>query len=176
MASNESMAQWLIEHGANVNSQNSSGYTALHIAVMEIRPKFTKTFVDTERRAVQLSLIWLLIQYGANIDLLDRNDRSPLYYAVDGDDEETVHLLLQHGAAVEPPNGNWQKSMLLAVETGRMNILKLFLGQGALETTTTDQLSQLLVSAVRSKQSAMVKLLLRYGADVNTMTDKMWQS
>ena len=148
-----STAQWLFDHGANINFQNSLGHSALHIAITVISLKNAFT-------TAQLALIQLLLQHGADVNLLDRGYESPLHRAVDMNNEETVHLLLQKGADIEPPHGDWQNSVLsLAMQRGRANLFKVLLEQGA-KTTTPDQLSWLLQSAVKSpfEQIAIVPM------------------
>lgn len=50
------VVEWLVEHGANVNTQDEMGYSALHIATQE---KHTE-------------LVSYLLRNGANVNIQDK--------------------------------------------------------------------------------------------------------
>jgi ankyrin repeat protein len=82
---NVEVVQILIEHGANVNTQDFfNGYAALHLAA----------------RNYSLELLQLLLKHKAEVDIKDINGNTPLYLAVinaNGKDG-AIQRLLQNGA------------------------------------------------------------------------------
>jgi len=83
---NIELAMMLIRRGADVNSKNSWGLTALHIASMD----------------GNIKLADLLIENGADVNIKDDFGKTPLNTALNkGDDEEVVNLLLTKGASID---------------------------------------------------------------------------
>lgn len=80
---NKVMAQLLIDKGANVNAQNSEGYTALHYAVQKI--------------ATNRGLVETLFAAGADL-IRDKNGYSPLIYAGQKHSWEVSELAIKYGA------------------------------------------------------------------------------
>lgn len=74
VAGKDIIADILIEHGADVNSTNYVGSTALHFAV-------DNTTVD------------LLIKAGANVNALDRDKWSPLHFAAQSGNSSFLFVL-----------------------------------------------------------------------------------
>jgi len=68
-----------LKSGADVNSKNSSGWTALHFA--------------SDRKNVAS----LLIQKGAELNVLNDDDDTPLDKAIEWEDSETADLIRKHG-------------------------------------------------------------------------------
>ncbi|WP_255453420.1 ankyrin repeat domain-containing protein [Wolbachia endosymbiont of Atemnus politus] len=67
----------------NLNAKDSMGYTALHKAV------FSKRFDEVK----------LLIDKGARVDVQDKHELTPLFYAVMNNDEKMIKLLVETGNA-----------------------------------------------------------------------------
>ena len=80
------LAEWLIEHGANINTQDENDFSALHIAVQEkhigmvsyllgkgadvnIRDKFGNNPIMRTNRATPVEIFRILLENGADIDL-----------------------------------------------------------------------------------------------------------
>lgn len=75
--------------GNNVQSRDSRGRTALHIAVLS---------------RANTDIISFLVKTGADINARDKNGDSPLHIAVRENDRANGELLLAHGADVFYPN------------------------------------------------------------------------
>lgn len=75
--------------GNNVQSRDSRGRTALHIAVLS---------------RANTDIITFLVKTGADINARDKNGDSPLHIAVRENDRANGELLLAHGADVFYPN------------------------------------------------------------------------
>lgn len=116
----------LIQNGANVNAQASTGSTPLYEAVLngfeditrvllENGADFMKTFPNQNRSTVLhiasffgcTAIVQLLLETGMGIEVKDEELRTPLHYAIGADGEKrlwygniwTVELLLQHNAS-----------------------------------------------------------------------------
>jgi ankyrin repeat protein len=111
-----------------LNDEDACGETALHIAIVENRPRivstllrFSKSIADTPMNhhgtmtkvllekpqhwhcplhgAIRdLKLVKALVDGGATVDLPDAEGLTPLVAAIHGKDEEAVGYLLEHGA------------------------------------------------------------------------------
>lgn len=110
------MMQLLVEHGANVNVQGSSGATPLFWAVLRdqkddvkylldhgANPNLTNAFGDTPLiMAVQLgfaSLVQPLVEKGADVNAQNQNLMRALGYAMsNNNDDSIVDYLKKHGA------------------------------------------------------------------------------
>ena len=87
---NSEILQWLIEKGADVNTQDRRGYSALHAA--------------SQNRHV--SIIQILLQSGANPNLVDSFGNGPLWTAIINSrgDDAIPSILIKSGANQEHMN------------------------------------------------------------------------
>jgi uncharacterized protein len=101
---NISLLSWLIDSGANVNHQDRNGYSALHFAGQEKRFECAK----------------LLIDKGANLELVDLHGNTSLWTAVfnSRDDTRLVKLYVQHGANMDHINKHQRTPRQLAETIG----------------------------------------------------------
>lgn len=79
---------FLIENGADVNTQNEKGITALMLA----------------SRFGHIETVKFLIEKGANVNIRDIHDMSAFLYARDNNNEDIQMLLLKKGASARPIN------------------------------------------------------------------------
>ncbi|CAH1253041.1 DAPK1 [Branchiostoma lanceolatum] len=79
------MVELLIQHGADVNSKDKYGETALH---------WVSVFGNTEMGK-------LLIQRGADVEARDKYGNTALHSAISNGKTEIVEMLIQHGADVQ---------------------------------------------------------------------------
>lgn len=81
----------------------------------------------------QAHICELLLEYGANVDVLDINGCTPLRKAVQQGHEEVVKILLAHGANVEIPNHSGWTPIYTSTAGYSMgtNIWKVLLDHGA---------------------------------------------
>ncbi|KAJ9597724.1 hypothetical protein L9F63_011434, partial [Diploptera punctata] len=80
----EEAAQFLIRN-KTINSQERNGNTALSIAVRQVRLS-------------QHDIVKLLLEHGADVDISDKYNMTPLMHAVKCTDVHIVELLVEHGA------------------------------------------------------------------------------
>ncbi|XP_048050003.1 ankyrin repeat and SOCS box protein 18 isoform X3 [Megalobrama amblycephala] len=88
-------AQLYLRFGSCVNHSSSSGETPLGV-VCGVAPEKT----DNSQDERYLELCRLLLAYGANINLADKERRSPLHKAARNVQHKMVELLLDHGADI----------------------------------------------------------------------------
>ena len=105
-------ASLLVTCGADVNTQDASGRTALHAAA----EKGSKKIVD------------LLVAGGAQVDKEDSSGRTPLLLAVLGGHTDVVKLLLEHGADIHVAHpGDSRRLLDIAMASGHNAIANLIL-------------------------------------------------
>jgi ankyrin repeat protein len=76
------VARILLDHGANPDTPDTKGATALHLALEWPR---------------EVTAVELLLQYGADVNSRDKNGRTPLHKAADKGILQIVEVLLNHG-------------------------------------------------------------------------------
>ncbi|KAH8983535.1 ankyrin repeat-containing domain protein [Lactarius akahatsu] len=114
------VAKLLVEHGADVNTQNKRCATLLHIAASKLNLESVRVFLDLGARANvkdsrsqtplhkvllskhhrkdRLGIALLLIEGGANVNARDKNHETPLHLASYFLEPKSVRILLDHGA------------------------------------------------------------------------------
>jgi ankyrin repeat protein len=78
------IARWLLDHGANPNSQEYDHSTPLHLAAAQ----------------GHLELVLTLLEHGVDLNAMNTNNRTPLHEASERGHIDIVRLLIQHGADV----------------------------------------------------------------------------
>ena len=107
LKSNPQLANCSEEHGVKV--------TPLHIASVKGSP----------------SMVKLLLSKKANVNALDDNGWTPLYYAIDIDKRQVAELLLSHGANVNIRAKDGMSALLYAVAEDSLEIAKLLISSRA---------------------------------------------
>ena len=108
--------QSAIEQGANVNEQNSLGFTPLITAAANSRPE----------------IISALLEAGANVNARTKYKETALIWAASNENDlEVVKLLLEAGADVNARNGNGETALMHAAFFTNAEVVKLLLQYGA---------------------------------------------
>lgn len=110
---NIEVARALIEKGANIDAQDTTGKTALMIAAFSDE--------DTISR--------LLIEQTSNIDAVDEEGRSALFFAIQS--PWIVKMLLAYGASVNIQDSSGDTPLMVAVKHGDVLSMKAMLAAGA---------------------------------------------
>lgn len=177
------MARFLLLNGvADINLKNQTGRTALFNAVESF---------DTE-------LVDLLLAHGANVNVKDKDDVTPLYEAIrggfmskSGDENgqlrfEISRRLLDKGADLTIQKKGltpWLTPLSLAIYQGFPEIAVLLIERGADPNDPTgsrkydnhgDKNYTVLMQAAANGMSNVVKILLAKGADVNAHSENGW--
>jgi ankyrin repeat protein len=140
----------LLEHGADVNSAQPDGMTALHWAAINNDVKLANmlliagadanaatrlggyTALDLAARDGHDDLVTTLLAHGADVKRADLHGTTPLMFAARAGDVAAITTLLQAGADVnakETTKG--ETALMLASAYGRTDAVKLLLAHGA---------------------------------------------
>ncbi|KAF5137383.1 Ankyrin repeat domain-containing protein 50 [Metarhizium anisopliae] len=116
-------------------------------------------------------LAFLLAERDADIDIRDRDRRTPLSWAATNGHEAVVKLLLEKGANTETTESHYgQTPLLWAAKNGHKAVVKLLLEKGANTETIESYYGQTpLLRAAKNGHEAVVKLLLEKGANTETI-------
>ena len=151
------VVRMLLEHDGPfkvpVNARTKEGQTALHLAL----------------RHHHLSIVELLLEFGADVDVEESDNTTPLllalrlsYYIL-----ETAQLLLEHGASVHVRDEYGRTPLHLASRSNLPSIVALLLKFGAnVGAQDHDKITPLLLAS-RSRSVATIKVLLEHGANVH---------
>jgi len=113
------MATLLLPHSGDIN-QLHAGHTLLHLCMRL-----------TNNPQSNRDMMRMLLQSGANPQVLCNQGESPLEYAVRYQSEVMVNELLDGGAEIEHVNSTGNTALLVAVNHGYVGMTKLLLRRGA---------------------------------------------
>ena len=176
MKGGDQLAKLIIEKGADINTTDEKGNTALHLATQNNDLELTK----------------FLIQKGADVNAKDSSKNPPLHYAAMKDNIAFMQLLIENGADVNISLEELRhiqyidgptrfrvaiktQSLLLWVMKmkGGDQLAKLIIEKGADVKTTKDKDGETpLHCAVAFNSSELVELLLKKGAYINAKNHK----
>jgi hypothetical protein len=109
------VAEFLLDHGANVDGKDGLEQTPLHIAADHGSEDVAK----------------LLLDRGANVDARDFLDATPLQYSALRGYKNIVVLLITHGAAANARSKFGKTALHVAATEGHIAIVDFLLGHGA---------------------------------------------
>ncbi|KAK8923034.1 Ankyrin repeat domain-containing protein 50 [Metarhizium anisopliae] len=152
------------------------------------RPNFGRDFTFSRGRNVLtylaehgeevMILAFLLAERGADIDIRDRDRRTPLSWAARNGHEAVVKLLIEKGANTETTESYYgQTPLLWAARNGHKAVVKLLIEKGAnIETTESYYGQTPLFWAAGNGHEAVVKLLLENGANIDVRNNRYGQT
>jgi ankyrin repeat protein len=148
---------WL-DTGVNPDTVDNQGYTALQRAAI----------------AGNLQLVMLLVQYGANLTALSRNQFGdlPIHLAVANGHQNIVHWMLDNGVPVDIRNRLGATPLHSAAQNNRLEIARFLLDREATvnaKVINSDNRTPLHEAAATGSVD-LVQLLLDRGADINAVT------
>ena len=148
--------RFLLNAGADPNIANAVGATCIHHAV----------FGGCNKETLQI-----IIEYGANVNAIDKNSRTALMLACQKGNVEAINVLLNAGADINIRNANGSACILFAVVGGcHKETLQAIIDHGAdINATNEDSRTALMIACVRGDVEA-IHVLLNAGAD-STITD-----
>jgi ankyrin repeat protein len=108
------IAEILIENGANMNAGDIMGRRSLTIAIQK----------------KEEVMIQLLLEKGADINAKDLRNRTPLFYAIEQGNQDAMQLLLEKGADINAKDFRDQTPLIYAIEQGKQDAVQLLLDKG----------------------------------------------
>ncbi len=111
------------------------------------------------------SIVQLLINSGADPNIQNKNNKTPLMYAAKCSLLNIVKLLLNSGADPNKQYSDGSTSLLYAVESGNMEIVELLLKSGANPNIQNNTGCSPLMKALMLKHSKIAELLLKSGVE-----------
>lgn len=124
---------------------------------------YTVLFEACKRR--YKGLVRLLLEHGADPNILNDRGESPLYSCMFGTiNIGIVRLLLDHNANVNFQN-HGVTALQVAILDKKLSVIELLLQRGADPNVTNKEGKTPLCYAVKTSNIAKVRLLLTYGAD-----------
>ena len=147
--------QAIIDHGADVNTTNNKGATALVIACLK----------------GHLDAIRVLLNAGADLNITDTNGYTCLHIAADGYcSKQVLQTVIDYGAALNVTNKMNESPLIVACQRGNADAEHVLLNNGAdpnvADAEGNTWLHHAAVAGNCSKQ--VLQAVIDYGADVNT--------
>jgi len=134
---NISKLKEIIEFGADTNTTDTDGRTALHkIVSIEHPPKNAcrdfEWYKERDKCCGRImSIIDLLLSKGAHIDKQDEKRQTPLHMAAKCGQLEVVRVLLENDANINVTNEYGETPIYWAAEWGHLEVVRLLLEKGA---------------------------------------------
>jgi len=147
-----SIAEVLLENGADPNAATAYGYTPLHYAV--------------QKEECNISMITKLIIYGANVNAKNEYGTSPLHRIAEYGTVFLAKLLVGFGADVNVFDSQRQTPLHLATND-RKSMVEYLISQNADVNAQSTAGYTPLHHAVIHRNFEIVKLLIENGADIN---------
>ncbi|OHE99308.1 ankyrin repeat and protein kinase domain-containing protein [Colletotrichum orchidophilum] len=184
----ETLEALINQSNEGINTQNSYGLTALHLAVFNHSETATEILLnhgaDIEATAPDgrrplylaveqrcLEVTQTLLRHGAVPDA-EAQGLTPLHAAVLQSDLEMCGLLLEYGADVSARNHDGREPLFLAVNKGNANIIKLLLDHHAdPDSICAEDPPTALHLACDNGKLEVIEVLLEYGASINSLRD-----
>ncbi|TGO11257.1 hypothetical protein BTUL_0114g00350 [Botrytis tulipae] len=163
---NVDRVRWLVQHGANVDSQTSDGRSIRSPPLMEA------IWYCDDMAAI---IVEILLDYGANVN--EPRDHkvhngpvvaSPAHIAIIKNNQQVLQLLLAHNADVNLQGNSYGVLLKEATVNGKLHLMKLLAFYGA-DVNAIGQGTSVLHEAVFNRQLEAVSVLLDLGAYINIL-------
>lgn len=149
----------LLAHGVDVNQQDGTGRSALHITAWFEFPDIAELLLRYQAKISlpdlsghvplhlacwfgQIKTCEILIKHHAPIDAQDSSGRTPLHFACQHNHLEIVKMLLQAGANVKLKNTNGKTPEAIAAANDRITLVELLQNYSKTKETSTSKGSE----------------------------------
>ncbi|KAK6166700.1 hypothetical protein SNE40_023334 [Patella caerulea] len=132
-----------------INCQSVTGYTPLHLAVMNSHYDITQLFIEQ----------------GAVLDVSNHKNLTPLHLACFLQHKQIIQILLEHGANVHKTDMNGDTPLILCCANGFYRGVQMLLQYGANSNHSNVKGNTALHIAVEREQDDIVQVLLQCGAN-----------
>ncbi|KAN0130291.1 hypothetical protein V8E53_011914 [Lactarius tabidus] len=142
------IAQWLLEHGADVNAKQDDHWTPLHEAANNGRVELVRALLENHDVDIdaqneigntplhaassngEVQVARLLLDRGAGIKACGKDRSTPLHVASCYGKMEVVRLLVERGADVSAEDDEGRTAYQIALQEGHNKIAQLLAGHG----------------------------------------------
>ena len=186
----KAMVELLLAKGADVNSRDGSGQTALHLAakngfqsVAEVllankadvnaRDKNQDTPLHQASAKGHSAMVAYLLAHQAEPNAQNKSGQTPAILATRAEQSETLNKLLAAGAKPDIEDSDGRTPLSYAADNGHLDTVKALLAAKADQNAGRGVLP--LHLAVHGKNPAIMELLLDAGADANRVSPINWQ-
>ena len=146
LAGHNDCAESLIKSGLDVNLKVSRSQT---------------TVMNSAAKYGNHSVLKLLIEAGADVNLTDRSGETALMFAAENNHHHCINMLIQAGADVNKQNCIQSNALFKAARHGHIKCVDLLISSGS------DHLDKALVAAIAEGYFDCVLQIFQSGADVN---------
>ena len=151
MQRNDAELRRLLEDGADVNSSQADGATALHWAAYH----------------GDADLAELLLEAGADASAANRNGSTPMWLAASQGDATMIETLLEGGADAKEELPLGRRPLMLAARAGSVDAVRVLLDDGADPNASENERgTTALMHAADQGHADVMAVLIEHGADV----------
>ena len=196
-AKSENIIKALIDHRANIHHKDEEGYSLITLAILFYKPQdaktienvktlirngadvntqptftFLKPLIHTATEYNDIELLQFLISNGADTNLVDNNQKTPLFLAIRNKFEEGIKILIDNGSNVNLKDANGDTPLIVAIDTDS-RFIRILISSGADVNLRNNSLETPLHLAALRGNIEVVKLLIEIGGQINAMTSSM---
>lgn len=169
------MVKLLLENGANPNIQIGEDKMTVLFSVAGKRFDENDIYVTTKRNLdsndITLRVARVLLQNGANPNILNIHESNVLNLSARIGDIEMMKLLLDYGAKLDIQENTGLTPLMAASHANQLEACKLLIEYGAnVNQTSSTQSATALTYAIENNNIDIVKLLVKEGADLNLVS------
>jgi len=150
----------LVDRGAEIETKDSDGDTALMIAA-------SASYRDNGQSQVAK----MLLARGADVNARDNEGFTPLLWAAGRDQPGLVHALISQGANVNAKNRYGYTPLMAAADLDNVQDVEMLLATGAMPNARDNEGKTALIHGVEQHDLEIVRALIKKGANINHASD-----
>ncbi|XP_064633150.1 ankyrin repeat and SOCS box protein 8-like [Lineus longissimus] len=184
------IVELLIANGAQIGAKTVSGDNAFELAYDKEHYDVVSCILDCYKsvsqvgywsasnilldavRACHIPLAISALSKGADVNIGDEANATPLHIACELNNVNMATLLLDNGARVDVINSNFQSPLHSACMNGGLELVKMLVKGGAKVNALDREKSSALHTACYFQQSSVINVLHDYGADIFCKDEK----